>query len=108
MRVHPIALRSPLAHLETVRQYQLILRDDGLHAEVVPRDPGAASEVEAALAGAGRGAGGGGVPAHGGVVDAARRHTTGVAKLKLVRSEVQAGTAGRSASVSASVASRSA
>jgi hypothetical protein len=79
-------LRSPMAAQEGVRQYQLVHRDDGLHALVVPR-PGhdVAEPVRAALDGALAGA----LPVHVEVVDAIARDPSGTGKFKLVRSEVR-------------------
>ena len=88
VRVHPIHLRSPLAQLESVRAYQAVLRDDGLHVRVVPRGEAAASEVHAAMSGALAKAGAGATPVHVEVAEELQRDSTGVGKLKLVRSEV--------------------
>jgi len=93
--LHPIHLRSPLAQLETVRRYQVIHRDDGIHVTVVARgDAGAATaEVRAAVQGALRTAGAAALAVHVEAVAALRRDDGPVGKLKLVRSE----TGGRSA-----------
>jgi phenylacetate-coenzyme A ligase PaaK-like adenylate-forming protein len=91
-RVHPIKLRSPLAQLGSVRQYQAVLRDDGLHVAVVPRGDAARArdEVRAALAGALRDAGAV-APVHVETVAALTRDSGTVGKLKLVRSELSSG-----------------
>ena len=82
--VHPMKLRSPMAGLAGVRQYQLVHRDDGLHALVVPRPGHAiAEQVRAALDGALEGA----VPVHVEVVAEIARDRNGTGKFKLVRSE---------------------
>jgi phenylacetate-CoA ligase len=90
--LHPIHLRSPLARIEGLRQYQVVHRADGLHVRVVPRgEPGAvAREVEVAMTRALGDAGARDVPVRVEVVDAIERDATGVGKLKLVRSEVGA------------------
>jgi phenylacetate-CoA ligase len=45
VRVHPITLRSPFAHLAGVRQYRVVQDVHGLHALVVPRREDASDEV---------------------------------------------------------------
>lgn len=93
--VHPIHLRSPLARVGALRQYQVVHRADGLHVRAVPRNGAGHTalrdEVRAALAGALRDAGVAGTAVHVDVVDALER-AGGAGKLKLVRSEVPAGT----------------
>jgi phenylacetate-CoA ligase len=85
VKVHPMRLRSPMAGLAGVRQYQLVHRDDGLHALVVPRDGHDVAEpVRRAL----EGALGGALPVHVEVVEAIGRDRSG--KFKLVRSELRA------------------
>ena len=86
--LHPIHLRSPMARLEGVRQYQIVYRADGLHVLVVPRAGDVRETVRAAMVGALEAAGAAGVPVQVEVVDAIERDATGVGKLKLVRSEV--------------------
>jgi phenylacetate-coenzyme A ligase PaaK-like adenylate-forming protein len=86
--LHPIHLRSPMARIEGVRQYQVVHRADGLHVRVVPRTPGVDAEVRTAMTRALADAGAAAVPVHVEVVDAIERDATGVGKLKLVRSEV--------------------
>ena len=90
--MHPMHLRSPLARLETVRQYEIVHRADGLHARVVPRGDAdrAAAEVRSALQGAVAGAGAGGVAVHVSAVDAIERDPACSGKHKLVRSEAGA------------------
>ena len=88
VRLHPIHLRSPLAHLETVRAYQVVLRDDGLHVRVVPRGDAAAADVHAAMTGALAKAGAGATPVHVEPAEELERDTGAIGKLKLVRSEV--------------------
>lgn len=88
VRLHPIHLRSPLAHLETVRAYQAVLRDDGLHLRVVPRRDTAAGDVHAAMTGALRKAGAGATPVHVELAEQLERDAGSIGKLKLVRSEV--------------------
>jgi phenylacetate-coenzyme A ligase PaaK-like adenylate-forming protein len=90
VRVHPITLRSPLAHLRSIRQYQLVLRDDGLHGYVVPRGDAAAATamVQAALVDALRAAGASRTAVRVETVDAVERDANAVGKLKLVRSEL--------------------
>jgi phenylacetate-coenzyme A ligase PaaK-like adenylate-forming protein len=85
--LHPIHLRSPMARLDGVRQYQVVHRADGLHVRVVPRRDGVDAEVRAAMTSALAEAGAGDVPVHVELVDAIERDATGVGKLKLVRSE---------------------
>ena len=86
--VHPIKLRSPMAKLAGVRQYQIVHRADGLHVRVVPRNGDCSHEVERAISGALAEIGAGSVPVHVELADAIERDTTGVAKMKLVRSEL--------------------
>ena len=88
--LHPIHLRSPMARLEGVRQYQIVHRADGLHVRVVPRTGDVRAAVQAAMGTALAAAGAGGLPVHVEVVEAIERDATGVGKLKLVRSEVDA------------------
>ena len=86
--LHPIHLRSPMARLEQVRQYQIVHRADGLHVRVVPRSANAADAVGTAMRTALHEAGADEVPVHVELVDRIERDATGVGKLKLVRSEV--------------------
>ena len=86
--VHPIRLRSPMARLAGVRQYQIVHRADGLHVRVVPRNGDVTGEVHRAISEALEDAGAGAVPVHVEVASAIERDATGVAKMKLVRSEV--------------------
>jgi phenylacetate-coenzyme A ligase PaaK-like adenylate-forming protein len=86
--LHPIHLRSPMARMAGVRQYQIVHRADGLHVRVVPRGGDVREPVRAAMTGALEAAGAGGVPVHVVQVDHIERDATGVGKLKLVRSEV--------------------
>jgi phenylacetate-coenzyme A ligase PaaK-like adenylate-forming protein len=90
--VHPISLRSPLAKIGGLRQYQVVHRVDGLHVHAVPRNGATAlaDEVRAALEGALRAAGVTATPVHVDLVDALERDPGAVGKLKLVRSEVAA------------------
>jgi putative adenylate-forming enzyme len=88
--LHPIHLRSPMARLEGVRQYQIVHRADGLHVRVVPRAGDVRGVVHEAMSAALAKAGAGGVPVHVEVVEAIERDATGVGKLKLVRSEPEA------------------
>lgn len=87
--VHPIALRSPLAKLDGVRQYQVVHGADGLRACVVARagacdlEDAVGRALERALARAGAAP----VPVSVDLVDALDRDANGVGKLKLVRSE---------------------
>jgi phenylacetate-coenzyme A ligase PaaK-like adenylate-forming protein len=85
--LHPIHLRSPMARLPGVRQYQIVHRADGLHVRVVPRAADVHRAVHEAMSGALARAGAGGVPVHVELVEAIERDPTGVGKLKLVRSE---------------------
>jgi phenylacetate-coenzyme A ligase PaaK-like adenylate-forming protein len=84
--IHPLRLRSPMAKLDGVRQYQLVHRDDGLHALVVAR-PGhdVRDPVRLAL----QGALGGALRVHVEVVDAIPRENGAAGKFKLVRSEAR-------------------
>lgn len=100
--LHPIHLRSPMARLEGVRQYQIVHRPDGLHVRVVPRRPGAEADVEAAMAQALRDAGVADVPVQVTAVEAIERDATGVGKLKLVHSELSQGPRASSRRVGAS------
>jgi phenylacetate-CoA ligase len=86
--LHPIHLRSPMARMEGVRQYQIVHRADGLHVFVVPRAGDVRETVRAAMVDALEAGGATGVPVHVEVVDTIERDATGVGKLKLVRSEV--------------------
>ena len=86
--VHPIKLRSPLARLAGVRQYQIVHRADGLHVRVVPRNGDCRAEVRAAMSGALAECGADSVPVHVELASVIERDATGVAKFKLVRSEV--------------------
>jgi len=43
--LHPMTLRAPLDALADVAQYQLVLRDDGLHVLVVPVEPSGSQDV---------------------------------------------------------------
>jgi phenylacetate-coenzyme A ligase PaaK-like adenylate-forming protein len=101
--VHPMHLRSPLARLESVRQYQIVHRTDGVHVLLVPRGDGgvAAGEVRAAVAGALAAVGAGRTPVHVEAVDVIAREG-GAGKFKLVRSEV----GGAAAQATASMFSR--
>jgi phenylacetate-coenzyme A ligase PaaK-like adenylate-forming protein len=87
--LHPIHLRSPMARLEGVRQYQIVHRADGLHVRVVPRGGDVREAVHGAMTRALEAAGAAGVAVHVELVDAVERDATGVGKLKLVRSEVE-------------------
>jgi phenylacetate-coenzyme A ligase PaaK-like adenylate-forming protein len=87
--LHPIHLRSPMARLEGVRQYQIVHRADGLHVRVVPRAGDVRAVVHEAMTAALARAGAAAVPVHVEAVGAIERDATGVGKLKLVRSEVE-------------------
>jgi putative adenylate-forming enzyme len=82
--LHPMRLRSPMAALAGVRQYQLVHRDDGLHARVVPR---AGHDVREPVRAALEGALGGALAVHVEVVDTIARENGAAGKFKLVRSE---------------------
>ena len=86
--VHPIALRSRLAKLDGVRQYQVVHRAGALRACVVPR--AGASDLEdvvgRALSAALADAGAAPLPVSVDLVDALDRDANGVGKLKLVTS----------------------
>jgi phenylacetate-coenzyme A ligase PaaK-like adenylate-forming protein len=88
--LHPIRLRSPMAAIGGVRQYQLVHRDDGLHALVVPR---AGHDVREPVRAALEAALGGALPVHVEVVDAIAREEGAAGKFKLVRSETGQATA---------------
>ena len=92
VRLHPIHLRSPLAQLDSLRQYQVVHRADGLHVLVVPRGDGGgdrvAGDVRAALTAALAAAGAPGTAVHVEPVAAIARDAGGVGKLKIVRNEV--------------------
>jgi phenylacetate-CoA ligase len=86
LTIHPLRLRSPMAGLAGVRQYQLVHRDDGLHALVVPR-PG--HDVREPVRLALQDAVGGALRVHVEVVDAIPREAGAAGKFKLVRSEAR-------------------
>jgi phenylacetate-CoA ligase len=86
-RLHPMRLRSPMAGVAGVRQYQLVHRDDGLHALVVPRD---GHEVRDAVRAALERALDGALPVHVEVVGELARERRVAGKFKVVRSEVSA------------------
>jgi phenylacetate-coenzyme A ligase PaaK-like adenylate-forming protein len=86
--VHPIVLRSPMAKVEGVRQYQIVHRADGLHVLVVPRGGDVREQVRRALEAALADAGAAGVAVRVEQVDAIAREGGAGAKFKLVRSEV--------------------
>ena len=90
--LHPIVLRSPMAKLDGVRQYQVVQRADGLHVRVVPRRGGVVEEVASAMGRALADAGAPGVPVMVEPVEAIERDASGVGKFKLVRRELETAT----------------
>ena len=91
VRVHPLHLRSPMAALGEVRQYQFLLERDGLHLAVALR-PGvelgpAAERIRAALRAKLDGLGVT-APLHVEVVERLERDAATAAKFKLVRSNL--------------------
>lgn len=84
--LHPIHLRSPMAKLHGVRQYQIVQRAEGLQVLVVPRNGSdIRTEVRNAMAHALADAGAPGVRVDVEQVAEIERDATGVGKLKLVR-----------------------
>ena len=83
--LHPIHLRSPMARLGGVRQYQIVQRGEGLQVLVVPRNGDVRDEVRDAMARALADAGVAGVRVDVEQVAEIERDATGVGKLKLVR-----------------------
>ena len=88
--IHPIRLRAPMTKVTGVRQYQLVHREDGLHALVVPRgeERATVAAVRSGLEDALVAAGAGGLPVHVRAVASIPRETA-AGKVKLVRSEVE-------------------
>jgi phenylacetate-CoA ligase len=84
-RVHPLALRSPLARIAALRQYRVVHDTDGLTVEAVLSDPAAAATIVDALQAALLEQGVAGVPLRVQPVPEIARHRDS-GKLKLIES----------------------